>query len=205
MTSSKFWDRIAERYAAKPVPNSDVYEAKLERTRALLTPESRVVEIGCGTGTTALSLAPYVQSLLATDFSSEMINIAVRKAATAGVTNVEFRSSPVEQFNCEGESIDVVMAHSLLHLLKDRKALMRSVYHWLKPGGYFVTSTACIQGWMLVLKPIWPLFAATNVLPAVAFFNEDTLIREHERAGFVIEQRWQPSKPNLFLIARKPL
>ena len=58
MTDIAFWDRIAPKYAADPIADPAAHEATLERTRRLLGPGHRVVEIGCGTGSTALALAP---------------------------------------------------------------------------------------------------------------------------------------------------
>ena len=52
-----FWDKIAQKYATKRVADPAAYEAKLTRVRALLRAEDRVLEIGCGTGSTALTLA----------------------------------------------------------------------------------------------------------------------------------------------------
>jgi cyclopropane fatty-acyl-phospholipid synthase-like methyltransferase len=49
---SKFWDRMAERYAKRPVANEDAYRKKLEVTRSYLEPDMQVLEFGCGTGST---------------------------------------------------------------------------------------------------------------------------------------------------------
>ena len=55
---SWFWDRLAKRYARMPVADQAAYETKLEKTRAFLRPDSRVLEFGCGTGSTAILHAP---------------------------------------------------------------------------------------------------------------------------------------------------
>ena len=67
---TKFWDRIAKRYSKKPVPSQEIYEEKLKKTQAVFTPEMKVLEVGCGTGTTSLIHAPFVKNIIATDFSS---------------------------------------------------------------------------------------------------------------------------------------
>ena len=89
--AAKFWDRIAEKYARDPIENMDGYLYTVERTRSYLNPSDKALELGCGTGTTALDLAGSVSHLLATDISSNMIKIAQDKAATEGTTNVSFR------------------------------------------------------------------------------------------------------------------
>ncbi len=88
--SAKFW---AASYAARPVGTEAVYERKLEIAREHFRPDMEVLEFGCGTGSTAISHAPYVKHIKAIDFSSEMIEIARAKAETAQVQNVTFATA----------------------------------------------------------------------------------------------------------------
>ncbi|WP_342070622.1 hypothetical protein [Yoonia algicola] len=53
-----FWNRVARRYAATPMRNQAAYEATLERISAHLKPTDPVLELGCGTQSTALRLSP---------------------------------------------------------------------------------------------------------------------------------------------------
>ena len=78
-SDARFWDRTSRKYAKAAISDQAGYERTLERTRALLGPDDRVLELGCGTGTTALRLAGDVQSYCATDISAEMIAIAEKK------------------------------------------------------------------------------------------------------------------------------
>ena len=55
---TQFWDRIAPRYAKSPVRDQAAYEHTLDRVAHYLRPEHQVLELGCGTGTTAVHLAP---------------------------------------------------------------------------------------------------------------------------------------------------
>ena len=68
-----FWNRIARRYARQPVADQAAYEHKLAVTQGYLRPEMELVEIGCGTGSTALVHAPRVRHITAFDGSSAMI------------------------------------------------------------------------------------------------------------------------------------
>ena len=63
--SAKFWDRIAARYSKKPVADEAAYQKKLQITRKYLRPDSRVLEFGCGTGSTAIAHAAHVKHVLA--------------------------------------------------------------------------------------------------------------------------------------------
>ena len=64
----------------------------LNDTRKYLNSEASVLEIGCGTGTTALKLAGNVHSMTATDISSSMIAIAQEKAKEQKKEKCSFRA-----------------------------------------------------------------------------------------------------------------
>lgn len=207
MTASPtFWNRIAEKYAATPVPSEEIYQRKLLSTRALLRPDMDVFEFGCGTGTTAINHAPYCQSIHAVDFSPNMIEIAQRKAAAAGVENVRFEVGDIVSVEARFPRYDMVMGHSILHLLEDPQGAIDKSFALLKPGGYFVTSTACM-GWspLAVLMPIAPLGRALGKLPQLSFFSANGLEKMQRRSGFEIVERWHPGGvAAVFFIARKP-
>ncbi|MFD1254367.1 putative methyltransferase YcgJ [Devosia equisanguinis] len=204
--STAFWNNMAERYAASPIANQAAYERKIEATRALFRPDMKIFEFGCGTGSTALRHAPYVGHIRAVDFSENMIAIARAKAEKAGITNVDFAQGDIASLPVERERYDMVMGHSILHLLADPQAAINKSFAMLKPGGYLVTSTACM-GWspLAVLMPIAPLGRALGKLPQLSFFSGNGLEKMQRKAGFQIVHRWHPGGvAAVFFIARKP-
>ena len=202
---SKFWNRIARRYAKKPVPDAAAYAKKLALTQHYLKPDQQIFEFGCGTGSTALEHAAKVSHVLATDISPEMIKIAQEKAQAQGITNAEFAVATLADTARGPAQFDVVLGLSILHLLADREAAIREVYGLLKPGGIFVSNTACINDHMRWFKPIAWLGHAFGLLPLVKFFTSIELRQSLEQAGFVIEEVLHPSQNSAyFAIARKP-
>src|SRR5690606_20734051 len=111
--SNRFWDRIAERYSRRPVPDEAVYREKLQITRQHLRPDMSVLEFGCGSGTTAISHAPFVRHIHGIDSSAKMIEIANSKAATAGVANASFEQVSIERYAAANESLDAILALSV--------------------------------------------------------------------------------------------
>jgi len=203
--SARFRDRIAARYATRPVPDRAVYEEKLRLTRELLGPGDRVLEIGCGTGTTALAHPPHVAHVLATDISAAMIAIAGEKAAEAGAANATFRRAALDEIDPSEGPFDAVLALGLLHLVQDRDAALAHIHALVRPGGVFVSSTACIGDRLAPMRPILPAGRALGLFPLVRVFTRQALEASLVRAGFVIERAWQPGAgAAVFLVARRP-
>jgi len=203
MEQSKFWDRFAERYAKQPVADEATYRRKLAMTREHLRPDMQVVELGCGTGSTALAHAPYVRRIRALDTSAKMIRIACAKAEAAGITNVEFEKGDLLDTPIADGSVDVVLALSVLHLLEDRTATIARVHRILKPGGLFVTSTVCMGETMSYFRFVAPVGSFLGLMPPVRVFTIDDLVAELKRAGFSIQERFTQARKVCFAIARK--
>lgn len=202
---SAFWDKLADKYAAQPIADEDAYRTKLARTQAHLTPEMDIFEFGCGTGGTAIAHAPHVRSVRAIDFSRRMLDLARQRAIEAGVDNVTFEQGDITRIAVEPGRYDMVLGLSILHLLKDRKAAVARVYDMLKPGGRFVSSTACLGDSMRWFGAIAPLGRALGLLPVLNIMTPEQLRMDMTSTGFVIEHDWRPApKAALFLIARKP-
>lgn len=201
---SQFWDRHAAGYAKRPVADEVSYQKKLKVTQDHLKPEMEVLEFGCGTGTTSIIHAPYVRHIRAIDISEKMLEIAQAKAETSHVKNVTFEQSSIDDLNATDATYDAVMGHSILHLLENKEAVIAKVHRMLKPGGIFVTSTACLGGTMPLLKIVLPIGRYFGFLPLVKFFTAEELVGNLTDAGFQIDYQWQPDKNKaVFIIATK--
>ncbi|MCB9744398.1 MAG: class I SAM-dependent methyltransferase [Alphaproteobacteria bacterium] len=203
-----FWNNIAESYAAKPVDDPSAFERKIEVTKALIRPGDTLLGVGCGTGSLALILSPFAGHVHGVDISDEMIRIARGKAEAQGVKNVSFHVSPFdERFDAIAPgSLDGLMAYSIIHLLPERQAAMAHMYSLIKPGGFFVTSTACIGESWVPFRPILWLMRQLGKAPFVHIMSKATLRAELEAAGFVdIQEPEVGAKPMVgFMTARKP-
>lgn len=204
-TPARFWDRRADSYAKRPVPDEDAYARTLERVRAHLTPNDSVLELGCGTGTTALKLAQSARSILATDYSAQMIAIAEQKAKRAGIGNVQFRRATSDDPTLQPSSFDVVIAMNLLHLIDDLPAFTARARELVRPGGLFISKTPCIGDRGLFLRGLIPILRALGVAPYVNFVTERALIAILGAAGFeVLETGMYPRKSrSFFVVARR--
>ncbi|MEM7022552.1 MAG: class I SAM-dependent methyltransferase [Pseudomonadota bacterium] len=204
-TAIHFWDRIAPKYARSPIRNMDAYEQTMARTRNYLSRNDRVLEIGCGTGSTALLLAKDVAEVVATDFSASMIEIGEDKRSDQGIANVTFRQAPAVDSVFEAENFDAVLGFNLLHLLQDPTLAARRAHEVLKPGGMFITKTSCLaqSGWHL--RAIIGVMRFVGYAPFVNFLSKDALETQIRDAGFeIVETGDYPARPpNHFVVVRK--
>ena len=203
-SSAKFWDKVAQKYSKRPVPDEAVYQRKLELTQQHFQPDSQVLEFGCGTGSTAIVHAPQVARIRAIDISTKMIEIAKRKAAEEGIENISFEVATIEDLAAQDRSYDVVMGHSILHLLEDKDAAIAKVHRLLKPGGVFVSSTFCGGDTHRWLRFVLPIGRFLGQMPYVDLFTRAGLTRSIEGAGFEIAHDWQPATGKaVFIVAMK--
>ncbi len=202
---SQFWDKIAEKYAAKPIEDEAAYQKKLQVTRDYFRPDMEVLEIGCGTGGTAILHAPHVRHIRAIDFSANMLAIARGKAEAETIQNVTFEQASIEDLDVPEQSLDMVLGLSILHLLRDRESAISRVYKMLKPGGYFVTSTVCIGDSKPWFKLIAPVGRVIGLFPFFDVLTVQELADSLTEAGFELDYQWQPNKESaVFIVAKKP-
>jgi 2-polyprenyl-3-methyl-5-hydroxy-6-metoxy-1,4-benzoquinol methylase len=203
--SARFWDKIAVRYSKQPIADEAAYQKKLQVTREHFRPDMEVLEFGCGTGSTAIAHAPYVKHIRAIDISSKMIEIAQGKADAGNIKNVTFERSTIDDISVPEQSLDVVLGLNILHLLDNMEGVIAKVHKMLKPGGIFVSSTACLGDSLKFLKvvaPIGKLFF--GYIPSFKVFTTRELVASLTEAGFAIDYQWQPGKHKaVFLVAKK--
>ena len=210
-SKARFWDCIAVKYAADPIADMAGYECTLQRVKDLLTADQDVLEIGCGTGTTALRLAPLTRRLLATDVSTGMIAIAREKLAAQPVPQLSFAVADADEPVAGPSEFDAVLAFNLLHLVPDLDHTLAQVLRHLRPGGLFISKTPCV-GQMNPLVPhvALPVLRLLRIAPPMHVLTEDQLLTAIERSGLTIDsvehhatpkrsRDWRP-----FVVARKP-
>ncbi|MBO9451881.1 class I SAM-dependent methyltransferase [Tropicibacter sp. R16_0] len=208
--ATAFWDGIAERYAKSPIKDVEAYEYTLERTRSYLGADDNVLELGAGTGSTALLLAPSVTRYVASDLSPKMTEIGRTKATDQGVTNVEFIAADVSDPQLAGTPYDTVLALNLLHLLPNLTEDLKHIHQMIKPGGLFISKSVCLNAKGLplrlrIMKLAIPLMQLLGKAPFVRSLTIEELEHEVMAAGFeIIETGNYPAvPPSRYLVARR--
>ena len=189
----RFWDKAARKYATSPIADMAGFEKTLTRTREFLAPGHRVLELGCGTGTTAMRLADAVENYLATDISEEMIAISREKFVGSGRTDLagrlSFRQATASTLASENSRYDAVLGFNYLHLAGDTSAVLGNIRRVLKPHGLFISKTPCVGDMNPLVRLAIPLMRLVGKAPSsVTPFSTISLEREIRTAGFELLQ-----------------
>ena len=209
-TATEFWDAAAEKYSKAAIEDMDGYNYTLDRTRSYLKPTDIVLEVGCGTGSTALLLAPSVKHITGTDVSGNMIKIANDKVQQEGTQNISFAALDVFDDSQDQGPYDVVLAHNLLHLLEDVPAAINRFNGLLKPGGLFISKTFCQDGGKLSFKmklmmmalPIAQMLGKAPFVNMMSITELETMI---SNSGFEIIEtgNYPATAAGRYIVARK--
>lgn len=187
--TSAFWDRVAQRYARMTLRNPAAYEQTLNLVKAHLRPDFNVLELGCGTGTTALRLAPFVAQYDASDYSAAMIAIAAEKKTAEAADNLTLHVARSGDGSLPRGPFDMVVGFNILHLLPDRSVAFAEVHDLLRPGGLFMSKTPCLGGAYRLAAPLVALLRLFGKAPQFTFLSPDALERDITNAGFTIRAR----------------
>jgi ubiquinone/menaquinone biosynthesis C-methylase UbiE len=206
-SDARFWDQISRRYAKDAIADQGGYERTLERTRALLRPDDHVLELGCGTGSTALRLAGDVQRYLATDISAGMIAIAREKLSASPVPALAFEVATADDSIRETGQFNAVLGFNYLHLVRDVPGTLRRIHALLAPEGLFISKTPCLGDMNPLLSLALPGMRLIGKAPYVSVFRQAELRERVGAAGFeVLTTENHASRGNNrrpFIMARK--
>ena len=105
----------------------------LEGLLGLLEEGWKVGDLGCGTGQTAETLAPFVDHVIAVDDSAAMLAAARRRLAD--VENIELRQGRLEDLPIADDALDAAMVVMVLHHLAEPFQVLLEASRALKVSG----------------------------------------------------------------------
>ena len=123
-----FWDRYGRRTLG----------------RLDLKPGSSVLDVGCGTGASALPAAEVVGpngTVLGVDLAEKMLRQARAKAAQRHLQQVEFRLADMTDLGFPDQHFEVIISVFSLFFVPDMQALIRDLWRMVKPGGQLAITT----------------------------------------------------------------
>jgi len=203
----KFWNLISSKYAASPISDRLAYETKITKLKTYLTPEMSVLDIGCATGTQCGDIANNVKQVTGIDISSKLLAIAEQRMAERNLDNTDFLQTSIFDKTFQSGSFDMVMAFFVVHFFEDIDVVFERVHELLKPGGIFISETACLGSKKNKLMGNLLRFAGhLGILPKINLLTTQQLEQSLKRAGFSITEKTKFSKHSdaeFTLIAKK--
>jgi ubiquinone/menaquinone biosynthesis C-methylase UbiE len=141
------------------------YHSEVPLSNLSLEPGSKVLDVGCGWGDTAIRLAKKTGPtglVIGLDCCGAFLEKGRRDAAAAGLDNVRFVEADVETYPFEPEH-DLCFSRFGMMFFANPVAAMRNVRKALKPGGRLVFIT-----WRIIEDNPWlgvPKKVVLNYLP----------------------------------------
>ena len=158
----------AERYATSPVhaggPDLDAMLAAAD-----LEGGEKILDLGCGTGHTALAFAARGAEVEALDLTPEMLVQGRRMAEERGLANVRFREGDAAHLPFADGAFDVVASRLSAHHYARPEAAVRDAARVLRPGG-------CL----LLVDSVAPADPAQDTfLNAIELLRDPSHVRDH--------------------------
>ncbi len=102
----------------------------------------RVVDVGCGGGILAESMAKRGADVLGIDLADKPLKVAQLHAMETGVSNLAYRAVAAEALAAEQPAgFDVVTCMEMLEHVPDPSSVVRACAQMVKPGGWVFFST----------------------------------------------------------------
>ena len=146
------FSRAAPRYDSVAHVQRQVGDAMLAVLAGSAQPVETALDIGCGTGTLTIKLAPFARHITALDIAPGMLSVA-KQNDRQGVIS-EFVCADAEQLPFSAEQFDLVFSSFALQWCDELAQVLADVYRLLKPGGRFLFSIP-VENTLRELKLSW--------------------------------------------------
>jgi len=140
-----FWNKQAKRYDDSERQFDPVYKDIIAKTRAHLSADDLVMDFGCASGSKSFELSGAVKHIHGFDISEEMIKEARKKQKELNILNASFTHGSIFESDFEAAYFHKVISYGVIHLLEESEKVIRKIHELLKPGGLFISTTACLK------------------------------------------------------------
>lgn len=155
-----FWDRIAGLYDLAESVNPRAYKAMVNGVRTVVPEGAKVLDCAAGTGELSIAAAEKAESVLCTDLSLSMLEVARKKCSKQGIKNIRFEERNILELSDNDNAYDIVIAGNVLHLLDEPQKAVKELARVVKNGGKLILPTFMIaeDGKISPLIKLYKLF-----------------------------------------------
>lgn len=136
-----FWDKTAWLYDIAESLNPKAYKDMLKGIAAVVPQGAKVLDCAAGTGELSIAAAGKAESVLCTDMSLPMLEMARKKCAKKGIKNISFGERDIFDLPDDNDTFDVSIAGNVLHLLEEPEKAVRELCRVTKNGGRVIVPT----------------------------------------------------------------
>lgn len=177
--SEEFWDKIAvknDRKVLTPVLTPDqTHINTIKGVLKHLKENDVLLDFACGSGIKTIDIAGKVLTIKAIDTSSKMIEVAKKRTAEKNIRNIDFENIDILDDRFKDESFDVILALNILHLIEEPDSILEKMRILLKPGGLFISATACLGERWSPLASCLLLLSKTRFVPSFHKYSLSSL------------------------------
>ena len=135
--SQEHFNRQASQYAIS-VPHSSGDSLRILTEWAALDRYDIALDIATGPGFTAFAIAPYSQTVIASDIAEGMLTQARKIATDRNIQNIRFETIDAQNIPYPDASLDLITCRTAPHHFPDIPQFLSEVYRTLKPNGTFL-------------------------------------------------------------------
>lgn len=202
-----YWSRFVEDYdnRRKYVGGREL-DALMKRRFEEQQDLGKLLEFGCSTGDFTRCVIAQSESVLATDYSSQMV--AAMERIFADGSKVKVQQADCQATNLPDVSFDTVMMSNLIHVIPEPQTAIAEAHRLLRPGGTLLLSCFTVENTAVwhKLALLYRYLITFGGLPKErTAFTVATLSEAVRSRGFEIAEATLVGKTKaVFLKATKP-
>ncbi len=136
MEIGKRFDKVAKEYDTPDKLERSQKVVEFLKHNLPVSKKWKVLDFGCGTGTTALLLSPFVNSITGVDLSKGMLEVFQERIKNFGIENIKIENKDILNEEFLEKDFDLIITAMTFHHLENPQKAVEKLGSYLKNNGY---------------------------------------------------------------------